>query len=448
VASAAAPAEGQPAARRRAHFGVTRRSGVYLLGGLLLLASIPIFATVRILDQSALRNERARADAALRLELESGVNRIVQLGDQASAQADDLVRSPEVQRAFINADSAAVTRLARDHPDVVFDLAGRIAGRRPPVALTRRVWLTVNGERIGSLLATVPLNQRLAGRLLAGTTHARGDRLLIAHDGFVAGTGQRLAVEGDTVSFRGGKFRALFTPIPNGDAARLVAVRPQAAIEATVRPYQRRILVAALASFALLVLLSLLFARPILRALGDFRRLASQATTDPVTGVANRRSFDEELALEWRRAERVGESLALILVDIDNFKQINDSHGHQTGDLVLAKVGQLLSSRVRQIDFAARYGGEEFAILAPETDLAGARTLAQRLRREIAKARVELPTVGEGELQVTASFGVAEKSDLRRPEALIGAADHALYDAKKRGKNRVSTRRPRVAQPA
>jgi diguanylate cyclase (GGDEF)-like protein len=115
---------------------------------------------------------------------------------------------------------------------------------------------------------------------------------------------------------------------------------------------------------------------------------------------------------------------------------------------VLAKIGQLLSSRVRQIDFAARYGGEEFAILAPETDLAGARTLAQRLRREIAKARVELPTVGEGELQVTASFGVAEKSDLRRPEALIGAADHALYDAKKRGKNRVSTRRPRVAQPA
>jgi diguanylate cyclase (GGDEF)-like protein len=193
------------------------------------------------------------------------------------------------------------------------------------------------------------------------------------------------------------------------------------------------------------VLLSLVFARPILRTLGDFRRLASQATTDPVTGVANRRSFDEELALEWRRAERVGESLALILVDVDNFKQINDSYGHQSGDLMLAKIGRLLSSRVRQIDFAARYGGEEFAILVPESDLAGARTLAQRLRREIARARVELP--GVGELHVTASFGVAEKSDLRRAEELIAAADDALYDAKKRGKNRVSMRRPRVASP-
>jgi hypothetical protein len=126
-------------------------------------------------------------------------------------------------------------------------------------------------------------------------THAGSDRLLIVHNGFVAGTGKRLAVEGDAVSFRGEKFRALFTPIPNGDAARLVAVRPQAAIAATVRPYQRRILVAALASFALLVLLSLLFARPILRALGDFgglprRRRRIRSPVSP-TGARSTRSW-------------------------------------------------------------------------------------------------------------------------------------------------------------
>jgi PleD family two-component response regulator len=86
----------------------------------------------------------------------------------------------------------------------------------------------------------------------------------------------------------------------------------------------------------LLVLVALMFARPILNTLGDFRRVASQAATDALTGLANRRSFDDELALEWRRAERVGDSLALLLIDLDNFKSINDELGHQAGDAVLS----------------------------------------------------------------------------------------------------------------
>jgi diguanylate cyclase (GGDEF)-like protein len=188
----------------------------------------------------------------------------------------------------------------------------------------------------------------------------------------------------------------------------------------------------------MLLLLSLMFARPILRTLSDFRRVASQAVTDELTGLANRRSFDQELALEWRRTDRVGGSLALILADIDNFKHINDSYGHQIGDLVLAEVGKIIAAHVRQVDFAARYGGEEFAILVPETELEGARILAQRLRKDLAKAQILIP--GGRELQVTASFGVAAKNDLERAEDLIAGADHALYEAKRRGKNRVSSR--------
>jgi diguanylate cyclase (GGDEF)-like protein len=448
AASVAAPAEQQPATRRRrGQLSVTRRSGLYLLGGLLVLAAIPIVATVRILDQNALRNARARADAALRVELEGGVRRLGQLGDDASMRVDDLARSPKVQQAYISRDRTALARLAGRHPGVVFNLDGRPIGtKRPPVAVRRLVWLTVNGARIGSLVGTVPLDQRLGARLLRASPHSSDDRLLLVRDGAVLGTGRRFTLDGGTVRLRGERFRALFTPIPNGEGTRLLSLRREAAIEASVRPYQQRILYAAIGSLAMLILVGLLFARPILGALGDFRRLASQAATDALTGLANRRSFDEELALEWRRADRIGTGLALILADIDNFKRINDTYGHQTGDTVIAKIGEVLAGRVRQIDFAARYGGEEFAVLLPETDLAGARTLAQRLRRDLAKARIELP--GGETLQVTASFGVAAKVDIKRAQDLVAAADHALYDAKRRGKNRVSSRRPRAAKAA
>jgi diguanylate cyclase (GGDEF)-like protein len=418
-----------------------------LLGGLLLLAAIPIVATVRILDQSALRNARARADASLRLELEAGTRRLSQLGDDASIEADDLVRSPEVAHSFIVADRPAIRQLARQHPALVFTLGGRtLAGKRPALAVTRTVWLTVNGTRIGSLVGTVALNQALGTRLLRAAPHGQEDRLLIVRGRTVVGTRNRLSFGKDTVQMAGQSYRALFTPIPNGQGTRLLALRPIRTVDGSVGPYQQRILYAALGSFAMLVLLSLMFARPILRTLNDFRRVASQAATDALTGLANRRSFDEELALEWRRTDRVGGSLALILADIDNFKQINDTYGHQAGDLVLAEVGKVVAAQVRQVDFAARYGGEEFAVLVPETELEGARALAQRLRRDLAKASIPAPDGSE--LRVTASFGVAAKQDLARPEDLIASADNALYEAKRRGKNRVSSRGAKTSAAA
>jgi diguanylate cyclase (GGDEF)-like protein len=163
--------------------------------------------------------------------------------------------------------------------------------------------------------------------------------------------------------------------------------------------------------------------------------VASQAATDEITGLANRRSLDEELVLEWRRAERIGASLGLILADIDDFKSINDGFGHQAGDDVLRKVGRVFAERVRQVDHAARYGGEEFAVLVPETDLAGVIRLAERLRADLAEAQIVLPDGSQ--ISVTASFGVAAKGDVGSAEELVAAADEALYEAKRAGKNRV-----------
>jgi diguanylate cyclase (GGDEF)-like protein len=257
------------------------------------------------------------------------------------------------------------------------------------------------------------------------------------HARTVVGTGQPVQLRGRTVEIGKQSYRGLLTRVPNAVGISLFALRPNETINASVQPYRRRIFYAALGSFALLVLVALMFARPILNTLGDFRRVASQAATDALTGLANRRSFDDELALEWRRAERVGDSLALLLIDLDNFKSINDELGHQAGDAVLRRVAAILDSGARQVDLAARYGGEEFALLTPETDIVGATKLAERLRSAIEAATVKLPNGAE--VSVTASVGVAVKGELERAEQLVTAADEALYEAKRNGKNRIVT---------
>jgi diguanylate cyclase (GGDEF)-like protein len=163
------------------------------------------------------------------------------------------------------------------------------------------------------------------------------------------------------------------------------------------------------------------------------RLVARQASTDGLTELANRREFEDSLANEISRAERFGGSLALILADLDNFKQVNDRFGHQAGDEVLRTFAEILRETVRDIDVAARYGGEEFAILLPQTDIAGAERLAERLRgavetRPTAHAQ-GIPVV------VTSSFGVASFPEAGTAPGLFAAADEALYRAKRAGKN-------------
>jgi diguanylate cyclase (GGDEF)-like protein len=416
---------------------VSRRAALPLLLGLLVVAGIPVVATVRILDASALRNERARADASLQAELQRAGDTLQSLADNASGRGDDLSRLPALQRAFLTDDRASIAALARKNPGVVFYLHGsRIAGSVPREAITRSISLVLNGTTVGRVVATLPLGGKLAKRLLGSTTHERADRVLIVRHGVVLGSRQRVRVVGRKVRIGGRSYRGSFSPIPNAPGTHLLALRPERAINASVAPYEHRILFAAIGSFGLLLLAGLLFGGPILRSLGDFRRVVSQAATDSLTGLANRWRFDEELALEWRRAERVGDSLALILLDLDDFKSVNDTYGHPVGDDVLRRIAEILGTNIRQVDLAARYGGEEFAVIVPEADLEGGLQLAERLRSALETHQIELP---DGKSRaVTASFGVAVKGDLPRAEELIAAADVALYESKRAGKNRVS----------
>jgi diguanylate cyclase (GGDEF)-like protein len=162
-----------------------------------------------------------------------------------------------------------------------------------------------------------------------------------------------------------------------------------------------------------------------------------QAVTDELTGLFNHRRFQEVMTQEVERARRYGQEMGLIMLDIDNFKRVNDTYGHLQGDMVLREVARVLRQSSREIDEPARYGGEEMAVALPQTDLEGAFRFAERVRRRI--EALDLPLLdGDGTLKVTASFGAASlaTSTGDGKDALVAAADAALYRAKRSGKNR------------
>lgn len=161
------------------------------------------------------------------------------------------------------------------------------------------------------------------------------------------------------------------------------------------------------------------------------RDLRFQATTDPLTGLANRLQFNQALANEVLRSERYKTPLSLVLYDIDHFKKINDAHGHQIGDKVLVELSRVVAGRIRTNDLLARWGGEEFVLLTPGSDSRVAYQVAEKLRAAIESMMFE--QVGA----VTCSFGVAEYLEGDTVDIFIGRADEAMYKAKINGRNRV-----------
>lgn len=159
-----------------------------------------------------------------------------------------------------------------------------------------------------------------------------------------------------------------------------------------------------------------------------------QAVTDELTGLFNHGRFQQVIAAETAAAQRFGQPLGLLMLDVDDFKRVNDTYGHPQGDLVLRHIAQVLRDASREIDEPARYGGEEMIVALPQTDLDGAEVIAERVRTAV--EALELPRLdGGGILRVTVSCGVAASAAASK-EALIAAADDALYRAKRAGKNR------------
>lgn len=173
--------------------------------------------------------------------------------------------------------------------------------------------------------------------------------------------------------------------------------------------------------------------------------LTTKAQIDALTGLWNRGYLDDRLAIEISVMARQGCPVSLIMMDIDHFKSINDTHGHSFGDLVIQRIAEVLGRVSRDSDIACRYGGEEFALILRNTPTKSAWAIAERLREEIA----EMPlTQGRDRVRITASFGIAGSDQFDDPSqaspgTLLMAADKALYGAKSDGRNRVGARHPR-----
>jgi two-component system cell cycle response regulator len=174
------------------------------------------------------------------------------------------------------------------------------------------------------------------------------------------------------------------------------------------------------------------------------RSLEEQSVTDALTGLKNRRFFDERLPEEFRRAQRYADPLSLIMIDLDHFKRVNDQYGHQMGDVVLRDAAASIRASIRDPDICARFGGEEFAVMLPKTHVGGALAVAERIWRALGARvyRQEVPAAGQeaaAEIKVTASLGLAffPSKDITSADLLVKFADEALYQAKSSGRNTI-----------
>ncbi len=188
-------------------------------------------------------------------------------------------------------------------------------------------------------------------------------------------------------------------------------------------------------------------AREIQSLKDDVESLRHEAMTDALTGVANRKLFDEEIRIGAAEALDMSQPMTLLMIDIDHFKSFNDTHGHQVGDQVLRFVARILKSCVRGEDLVARYGGEEFSILLPSTTLENGAKVGEHVRSQVSKKTVINRATGKSLGTITVSVGAAEFQPGESVEHLIERADEALYSAKHNGRNRVELGVAKVSEP-
>ena len=355
-------------------------------------------------------------------------------------QASQLATSLPLQRAVVTNNEQALREIAATRHARIDLRDGHVIGTlaaKPRIASTA----TISDGRV--VLAKVTISLPLGKDVLTVIREATplpddASLVLVQHGRVLAGgpDGAKVAIRDGRMVLRGTPFAAQSAELGVANAS-VIAVEPISAIDDLSKRYRRFILLAAAFTLALAAALATRLARPVAQIVGDVARLSRQAQTDGLTGLANRRLLAERLEDEIVRATRNGTSVSLVMADLDNFKQINDTLGHQTGDAVLRAFAAAIDRSVRETDLAARYGGEEFVVLLPGAKLVDAGRAAEQMRRAVSELEV---AAGTGETtRFTASFGVAEFPTYGSAESLVAAADAALYQAKRGGKNRVAT---------
>jgi diguanylate cyclase (GGDEF)-like protein len=371
------------------------------------VAIFPIAAVSYVIVRDEVRNVTRNVDFETQDAAQAAQARFTRILDRRQLVAVAAASSRRLQAAIGSHDTTTLERFTRRR-DLLLEVDGHTYGRRLADAATARVQLVTHGQGVGWVVAQLPFDPATLRRLSAGA--ADGVVLAYARQG-----GSLPAGRGETLPLT--KQVGIHAYLP----AAIESHRKNAAYV--------RVAEAGLLALVALMLLTLVLTRPLLRAFRWTEEQASEARIDSLTGLANRRALEEKLAAEISRAQRFAHQLAVVLLDLDRFKQINDSFGHAAGDVMLRAVSRLLTSLARQGDTVARWGGEEFVVVLPETDLAGAQRFAERLRRTIEAHSV-------GEMQTSASCGVATMLPEDTVEDLLGAADQALYQAKANGRNR------------
>jgi diguanylate cyclase (GGDEF)-like protein len=421
---------------------VSYRSRLSLFFALIVI--VPMIAVTVLVVQLSGESRTGKADARLASDLQTAlvIYRDEQAANRRVAQrvARDVGLAAAVRAENPAAVRRAVSQLARKwHLTLVrvTDSAGKTLGQVVSGVPVGPATLALRGKTgtLGSLSVSAvdgseyvsEVHRLTAAPAILSTASAR----LVASAGAEqapsdVGTGK--SPSSGNVELSSGEVRRRTVPLT--PLQRLTVLGPLSSVGLLA---SQPLLVAVLILFFLLAITLIL---PLLRDLQHLHDLVEQqAITDELTGLSNQRRFRELMAKEVERSKRFDRPLSLVMMDIDDFKDVNDTYGHLQGDHVLREVAALLRVESREIDEPARYGGEEFALALPETTMEGAVELAERIRRRLEKTPVPL-SGNSTTIKVTASFGVAGTPETE-PDAtdLVAAADKALYEAKRLGKN-------------
>jgi diguanylate cyclase (GGDEF)-like protein len=408
-----------------------------------LIAIVPTAALLAILLFVSKDSQEGKSDARIAAGLQTALAVYRERVDDGRAQASRLAHSPALTSALRggSAQLDAWARGAASSPGVVrvevLDRAGSetaAAGSAGAVAFGR-IGLTQNGAPVGDLAVSTTTGQqyvqevnrltqrelvlRREGRVVAATIAPPPNPL---HDDQTA-----------DVSAAGIDYRGHQVSLSNADGESLLILGPKegSGLFGLGRPALGIMIWFLVTAIALAWALATTLTRL-------HQRVETQAVTDPLTGLWNRRYMAESLEREVSRALRFGHQVSLIIIDIDDFKKINDRQGHLQGDLVLERVADVVEEATRSIDVAARYGGDELAVILVETGREGATILGERVAERMRETAV--PLRDGGSMGVTISVGVATVPDSADDlESLVDAADRALLRAKRAGKNQLRT---------
>ena len=411
---------------------------------LVLIAVVPTLALIAILLFVSEDSQRGKADARLAAGLRTATAVYGTRTADAASKAQALAASPDLGAALRahdrTAEQAFMQRAAGEPATLraaLYDNVGNLvaaAGPTNAVAFSQ-VGLTASGQPVGTLRVSVTTADQYANEVKSLTdTEAVVTRSGQPLGSTVPPPSKTLTPDQTADLTTGGKeYRGHMLTLNSSDHEDLLLLGP---------PKGGQVLGVGRAALAVMIwflvaaaILAWGLARTLTRR---HERIAQEALTDPLTGLWNRRHMSETLDREVSRALRFGHEISLIILDVDDFKRINDGLGHLQGDIVLEEVSDLVKDATRDIDVAARYGGDELALILVETGSEGATILAERLRERVRDTEVTLREGGT--MGVTISVGVATVPDSAEDlESLVDGADRALLRAKRSGKNQIRT---------